>query len=203
VEAVLFVDPCCPFAWITERWIAEVEPHRPDVEVEVRLLSLAVVNEHRDIDDWYRGFNDAAWAPARVMAAVVDAHGAAAGRRFYEAFGTRFHVELHTADDVHRVAVAGEALAAAGLPAELLGAADDESWDDRLRTMTREALAPVGLDVGVPVLHLDGVAASGPVLSAIPSGRDATDLFDAVVTMTRLPAFVRLERQRVGELLVG
>lgn len=202
MEAILYVDPSCPFAWIAERWLAEVAGLREDVTVEVRLLSLAVVNEHRELDEWYRGFNDAAWAPARVMLAVADGHGAEAGRRFYECFGQRFHVELGTADGADRVAVCADALAAAGSPAGLIDAAGDTSWDERLRTITGEALQPVGLDVGVPVLYLDGVAASGPVLSSIPRGRDAVDLFDALRTMTRLPGFVRFERARRGSLLV-
>src|SRR5690349_5747087 len=141
MEAVLYVDPSCPFAWITERWMAEVEAQRP-IALRVRLLSLAAVNEHRDLDDWYRGFNDAAWAPVRVMAAVVAEHGEDAGRRFYEAFGQRFHVGSGTADEVDRVAVAADALADAGLPAGLIGAAADEAWDEQLRALTRAALEP-------------------------------------------------------------
>ncbi|MFT3852573.1 MAG: hypothetical protein QM733_07545 [Ilumatobacteraceae bacterium] len=136
------------------------------------------------------------------MPAAVDGHGAEAGRRFYERFGERFHVELGIADGADRVAVCADALTAAGLPAGLIDAAGDTSWDERLRAITAEALQPVGLDVSVPVLHLDGLAASGPVLSSIPSGRDAVDLFDALRTMTRLPGLVRFERARRGSLLV-
>ncbi len=196
---IVHVDPSCPFAWITSRWLAEVEGQRP-LDLHLRLLSLSVVNEHREIDDWYRGFNDAAWAPARVMAAVVDAHGELAGRRFYEAFGTRFHVELDTADEVDRVAVAASALADAGLPDGLIDAAADAGWDEHLRTITRQALDPVGLDVGVPLVTVDGVAASGPVLSEIPRGDAAVALLDAVRTLAAQPGFVRLERRRDGDL---
>jgi predicted DsbA family dithiol-disulfide isomerase len=193
------VDPSCPFAWITSRWLAEVERHRP-IDLHVRLLSLSVVNEDRELDEWYRGFNDAAWAPSRVMAAAVDAHGEAAGRRFYEAFGNRFHVELGTADDVDRVAVAADALADAGLDADLLAAATDARWDDTLRSITRAALDPVGLDVGVPVVTIDGISASGPVLSEIPRGDAAVALLDAVRTLAAQRGFVRFERRRDGAL---
>jgi hypothetical protein len=196
---VVHVDPSCPFAWITSQWLAEVEGQRP-IDLHVRLLSLSVVNEHRPLDDWYRRFNDAAWAPARVMAAVVDGHGELAGRRFYEAFGTRFHVALGTADEVDRVAVAADALADADLPADLLAAAGDGGRDDTLRVITRRALEPVGLDVGVPLVTVDGVSASGPVLSEIPRGDAAVALFDAVRTLAAQRGFVRFERQREGEL---
>jgi hypothetical protein len=146
---------------------------------------------------------DAAWAPARVMAAVSAGHGVDAGRRFYEAFGSRFHVDLGTADHVDRVAVCRHALTDAELPAELFDAAHNPRWDEQLRTITRDTLDQVGLDVGVPVLLLDGVASSGPVRASIPRDGDATDLFDAVQTLTRLSGFVRYERQQQGPLLVA
>ena len=199
---VVYVDPSCPFAWITSRWLAEVEA-QSGIELQIRLLSLSVVNEHRELDEWYRGFNDHAWGPARVMAAVAAAHGTDAARRFYEAFGKRFHVELHTSDDVNRDAVAAEALADVGLPARCIDAATDQRWDDELRSLTRAALVAVGLDVGVPITVIDGVATSGPVLSEIPRGDAAVALFDATRTLARQPGFVRVERQRIGALHVA
>ena len=196
---VVYVDPSCPFAWITSRWLAEVERRR-GIDLQLRLLSLSVVNEHRELDDWYRGFNDQAWGPARVMAAVAAEYGTDAARHFYEAFGERFHVQLDTGDDVDRDAVAGQALADAGLDGHLAAAATDPRWDEQLRTLTRTALEPVGLDVGVPVTVIDGVAASGPVLSQIPRGDAADTLFDAVRTLAGQGSFVRLERRRLGAL---
>ena len=198
-DVSVHVDPCCPFAWITFRWLTEVEEHA-GVRLDVRLLSLAVVNEHRALDDWYRGFNDRAWGPARVMAAVAEQHGPGAARRFYEAFGTRFHVQLGTADDVDRRAVAVAALAAASLPATLISAAGDGRWDERLRVTTGAVLARLGLDVGVPIVEMDGTVASGPVLSTVPRGGEAVALYDAVRTLGRQPGFVRFERPRVGAL---
>jgi hypothetical protein len=196
---ILYVDPSCPFAWITSRWLGEVARRRV-VDVELRLLSLSVVNEHREISTWYRGFNDAAWAPARVMLAVGQGLGHQAAQRFYDAFGERFHVGLDTADGADRVELAAAALADAHLPPGLIAAAHDVGLDDALRSLTRAALEPVGLDVGVPVLVLEGVAASGPVLSEVPRGEAATDLFDAVRVLVHQRGFMRFERQRVGAL---
>jgi hypothetical protein len=197
-QVVAPVDPSCPFAWITFRWLTEVE-RGAAIDLQVRLLCLSVVNERRTLDDWYRDFNDKAWAPARVMAAVRQSHGDVAARRFYEGFGERFHVQLATGDEVERRAVAGEALPATGLPDVLREAADDPRWDDELRTTTRDTLDRVGLDVGVPVVEIDGVVVSVPVLAAIPSG-EAVAVFDAVRLLARRPEFVRLERQRAGAL---
>lgn len=198
-SVAVYVDPSCPFAWITSRWLAEVEQQR-SIDLHLRLLSLSVVNEHRELDAWYRRFNDAAWAPARVMYAVTAKHGRHAGRRFYEAFGERFHVELDTADDADRIAVAAEALATAGLPHAAMEAADDPRWDDVLRETTKETLERLGLDVGVPVVEIDGVGVSGPVLTAIPRGLEAVAVFDAVRVLAHRAGFVRLERRRVGDL---
>ena len=201
-NAIVYVDPSCPFAWITSRWLAEVEA-QSGLELQIRLLSLSVVNEHRELDEWYRGFNDHAWGPARVMAAVAAAHGTDAARRFYEAFGNRFHVELHTGDDVNRGAEAAKALADVGLPAGCIDAATDVRWDGELRSLTRATLVAVGLDVGVPITVIDGVATSGPVLSEIPRGDAAVALFDATRTLARHPGFMRIERQRIGALRVA
>ena len=195
----IYVDPCCPFAWITQRWLSEVE-QAGRVELTVRLLSLAVVNEGRELDPWYRWFNDQAWAPARVMAAVEQADGEAAARRFYEAFGQHFHVGHNTSDDANRLDLVAAALADAGLPAERIEAATSGELDDDLRQGTTSALARVGLDVGVPVTIIDGVASSGPVLTRIPRRAEAVQVWDAARTLARFDGYVRFERQRVGEL---
>jgi hypothetical protein len=196
---VVHVDPSCPFAWITSRWLAEVES-LGEIALEIRLLSLAAVNEHREIDEWYRGFNDKAWAPARVMHAVADHHGAEAARRFYEAFGDRFHVQLDTADEADRVAISEAALRDAGLPASLGDAARDAGRDVALRSLTQSAVERVGLDVGVPLTEIGRVIAWGPVLSEIPRGEHAVDLFRATRVLVRQQGFIRYERARRGAL---
>lgn len=189
------MDPCCPFAWITSRWLVEVERRR-DLDVRFGLVSLSVVNEDRDLDDWYRAFNDGAWGPARVFAMVDAEYGPATARAFYDAFGRRFHVDGD--DDLASVLPA--ALDDAGLPATSASAADDPRWDTALRASTRAALDPVGLDVGTPILHLDGTAAFGPVLTTCPRGTAATELFDAVRTMLAHPGFSELQRARSDTL---
>ena len=179
---VAVYDPCCPFAWITSRWLVEVERQRP-ITLDFRLVSLSVINEGREVDDWYRGFNDRAWGPARVFAVVRAEHGPVGARAFYEAFGHRFHVGR----DEELATVVPDALAACGLAPPLAAAAHDPRWDAELRASTDEALGPVGVDVGTPLLHLDGAAVFGPVLTSCPRGDDAVQLFDAVRTMLLSP----------------
>ena len=192
---VIFVDPCCPFAWITSRWLEEVERQRPIV-LDVRLVSLSVINEHRELDDWYRTFNDLAWGPARVFAAVEAAHGSVGARAFYDAFGRRYHVER----DEDLTTVVPAALADANLPPALAGAMSDVRWDGVLRASTSEALDPVGVDAGTPVVHLDGTAVFGPVLSSCPRGEEAVELFDALRVMLAQRAFSDVRRGRNTEL---
>lgn len=192
---VVFVDPCCPFAWITSRWLTEVERQR-DLDLEFRLVSLSVINEDRDLEDWYREFNDRAWGPARVFAAVEAEHGSTGARAFYEAFGRRFHVERD--EDLERVIPL--ALADAGLEPTLNSAVDANRWDEVLRASTHDALEPVGVEVGTPVLHLDGTAVFGPVLTSCPRGDDAVALFDALRTVLATTGFSEIQRARSDAL---
>ncbi len=159
-------------------------------------MSLSVINEDRVLEDWYREFNDRAWGPARVFAAVEAEHGSQDARAFYEAFGRRFHVEGD--EDLERVVPV--ALADAGLAPSLNSAVGDNRWDRVLRASTRDALEPVGVEVGTPVLHLDGTAVFGPVLSSCPRGDDAVALFDALRTMLATPGFSEIQRARSDTL---
>ncbi len=201
-KAVLHLDPSCPFSWVTQRWLAEVESLGA-VELELSLLGLGPLNEGKDVDPAYRQSISESWKPARVMVAVAQRRGSTEARRFYEAFGRRLHVEHDNSPAADRLALCIDALAEAGLPAELIEAATDTSNDDTLRSLTRAALDLVGLHVGTPVLQLDGVFGAGPILSAVPRGQDAVDLFTAVRAASRVAGFVRFERRMEGPLRTG
>ncbi|HTW21901.1 MAG TPA: DsbA family protein [Mycobacteriales bacterium] len=184
-------DPLCPWAWITSRWMLEVEQVR-DVNTRWHVMSLAILNEDKDISEDYRKRMQQAWGPVRVCMAAEQAHGADSLLPLYTALGVRFHHEKLP----NERATIEAAIADAGLPADLVDAMDDPSYDEALAKSHHEGMDPVGDDVGTPVIHIDGNAIFGPVVTPIPRGEQAGRLWDGVEQVMSVPGFYELKRSR-------
>lgn len=194
-QADFWFDPLCPFAWITSRWILEVEKVR-DIEVVWHVMSLAYLNKDRDLPDDYRRLLEGAERPVRVAIKIAQDHDNEALGRWYTAVGTRRH---NNGEDLDRDLIVA-ALAEAGLPAELIEAWDDESLDAAVAASHHEGMDQVGDDVGTPTIAVNGSAFFGPVLSKIPRGEDAGRLWDGAVLVAEFPYFYELKRSRTGDL---
>ncbi|THA26403.1 disulfide bond formation protein DsbA [Streptomyces sp. RKND-216] len=196
--ADFWFDPLCPWAWLTSRWMIEVEKVR-EVRVRWHVMSLAVLNEDKldDLPEKYRELMKTAWGPARVCIAAEQEHGPEVLGGLYAALGTRFHNQALEKDR----ATVEAALEEVGLPAALADAADSDKYDTQLRASHAEGIDLVGQEVGTPVIAVPGAAGEriaffGPVVTPAPKGEAAARLWDGTLMVASTPGFYEIKRTR-------
>ena len=196
--ADFWFDPLCPWAWMTSRWMLEVERVR-EVQVHWNVMSLAVLNEGRDLPPEYVELMAAAWAPVRVIIAAQLEHGDSVVLPLYTALGTRIHLQQRKDYEM----VIAESLAEVGLPAELAGVGKTTKVDEQLRASHIRGVTLVGEEVGTPVISVLGpdggrVAFFGPVVTPAPKGEAAGRLWDGTLLVASTPGFYEIKRTRTS-----
>jgi hypothetical protein len=169
----------------------EVEAVRP-VTVRWHVMSLAVLNEGGELSPEYEESLRRAWGPVRVVTAARLAHGDDVVLPLYTAMGTRLHPQGRTDLD----GVVAESLAEVGLPAGLAAAMTSTDYDAELRRSHHSGMEPVGTDVGTPVIHVEGAAFFGPVVTPAPRGEAAGRLWDGVRLVAGTEGFFEIKRSR-------
>ena len=191
MQVDFWFDPLCPWAWITSRWMLEVQQVR-DVTVRWHVMSLAVLNEGRELSPDYRRRMDDAWGPVRVLIAAQQQHGDSILLPLYTAIGTRVHPG---GQPLERATIEG-ALAEVGLPAELADAMTSTEYDAPLRASHESGIQRVGLEVGTPIVSFNGASFFGPVITPMPRGEDAGRLWDGLQLVGTTDGFFELKRTR-------
>jgi hypothetical protein len=194
--ADFWFDPLCPWAWITSRWMLEVEQVR-DVRANWHVMSLAILNRGRqELSAEYKERMARALGPVRVCIAAEQLKSPDILLPLYTALGTRLHIERRGREEGEIEAVLAEALAEVGLPPSLTEAATSTEHDDALAASHQAGMEPVGNDVGTPVIHFNGKAIFGPVVTPAPKGEAAGRLWDGVLLCTGTEGFFELKRTR-------
>lgn len=187
-----YFDPACPWTWITARWVVDVAEQR-DFDIIWKTFSLRFHNRDNPGYDRIRASLDDQHPGVRIIESARERFGNDAVGRLYTSFGTLIH---HDGDE-HLTRLA-EGIASAGLPADLIDAGSEASWDAGIEASTNAAIALVGKDVGIPIVVLDGAKSTffGPVMSPAPTGSEAAALWDAFVALNSFDGVYEIKRTR-------
>lgn len=194
----LYVDPVCPFAWVTSCWLRDAAT-TTGRSVALRQMSLAVLNDGRDVAPAQRAKLEWSRRVGRVFAAATAEGGPGSFGDLYEPLGALVH---NGAGDVVDSLVK-EALAATSCSPALVDALDDPAWDDVVRAAHQRSQDALGGRGGSPIIAVDGRGFFGPVLMGLPARDAGIALLDAVLTAASTPGFAVLQRPYQGPPSTG
>jgi len=196
-----YVDPSCPWAWLTAEWVREVAPHR-DLEISWRSYCLEIRDDYDVVPTMPAERREAALAGhalshrmLRIFEAVRADTGEGPLDALYAAWGNRFFVDRQHGDD----RLLADCLSDNNLDPGLLTAADDPKWDEPLLESMAVAYAFGGPKTQTPTLVIDEPVRhgfKGPVMAPAPTGQAALELWDAVMVLSRHDGFFEITRPR-------
>lgn len=190
-EAEFWFDPLCPWAWMTSRWILEVEKVR-DIEVRWNLFNLAYLNRNKEVPEDYKAKLINSWYCTRVIAGAQNLRGDSITLPLYTAISSRIHLKkMDITEQLFK-----DSLIEVGLSESLSAAMNDESLDVKIIESHERGIKLVGNDVGTPIIAIEGTAFFGPVISPAPKGEEAGKLWDGVVGVASYRGFFEIKRSR-------
>lgn len=190
-EAEFWFDPLCPWAWMTSRWILEVEKVR-DIEVRWNLFNLAYLNRNKEVPEDYKAKLINSWYCTRVIAGAQNLRGDSITLPLYTAISSRIHLKkIDITEQLFK-----DSLIEVGLSESLSAAMNDESLDVKIIESHERGIKLVGNDVGTPIIAIEGTAFFGPVISPAPKGEEAGRLWDGVVSVASYRGFFEIKRSR-------
>ena len=191
-KVTLWLDPVCPFSWNTARWLDAVA-EKTGSAIDWQLMSLAVLNEGRELPPAQQARMRDSLKVGRLMAAIAREQGTAGWTAAYFAFGERYFDRSEPLND----SLAAHVLTTAGVGATAM-AMSNTSLDEFVREQHQAGQDALGETGGSPILRIDGHTFFGPVLTALPDAEAATALFHAVGTSAATPQFTQLQRPRTA-----
>lgn len=199
----VFVDPSCPWAWITSRWLKEVAPQR-GLDLTWKSFCIEIRDDYGlqpTIPEHLREFAATSHAIAHRLLRIFEAARASAGEEavdaLYTEWGRRFFTDHPRADE----SLVAEALGASGLDSGLLEAGEDDAWDTAIVTAMETAYEFGGTKSQTPVVVVRSDPPhgfKGPVMSPAPTGEGAVRLWDALAIVSREPGFFEITRPRTN-----
>lgn len=201
-DVQVFVDPSCPWAWIAAQWVKEVAPQR-DLVVTWRSYCLEIRDDYGvapTVPEAFRETAIAAHAISHRMLRIFEAARSSAGEEavdaLYSEWGPRFFVDGQTSPTI-----LSDCLAACGLDADLLRAAEDDKWDAPINEAMEVAYAFGGPKTQTPTIVVDSLPPygfKGPVMAPAPIGEAAVRLWDGIQVVASEPGFFEITRPHVN-----
>ncbi len=196
MQVSFYIDPICPWCWITSRWMADVAKDR-DLDVIFKSFSLAIKNNflHSDSDSPYAEPSRATHRILRVMEAVRKEYSNEMVSNLYTQVGYKIHHEGEKTFEWLSFV-----LDSLKIDTALLEAQDDESYDEIIKASMEEAFEVCGTDIGTPILRIESEDGPrgffGPVISELPGHSEGLALWDGISAMISFPNFFELKRTR-------